>query len=115
VTNSVITTASGTRLSIRGSVGTVNASGTVTGNGSAGALTLNSGSLLNIGNGGAGGTLTLSSLIINGGSTYSWNLNGGASNDLISVSWCGDLQRHHQFDVQHLGDDKRHHQLGSDL
>lgn len=84
-TASTINTASGTVLRISGSAGSVNASGTIGGTGSAGAVNLNQGSTLNTGSGTAPATFRVSSLLVNGGSTYGWNL-FGVTNDLVSSS-----------------------------
>ncbi|NDC10545.1 MAG: hypothetical protein EBZ75_14640, partial [Oxalobacteraceae bacterium] len=71
---------------------TVNAGGTLIGTGSAGALTVNSGGFIGAGNAAATpGTLTVGSLTLNGGSTYTWDLGNvsgtaGTNWDLLSVT-----------------------------
>jgi autotransporter-associated beta strand protein len=60
----------------------VNSGATIAGAGLLGNVTLNSGSTVAVTSGATAGTLTVSSLIVNGG-TYTWNYQGSA-NDLIS-------------------------------
>ena len=71
---------------------TVNSGGTLIGTGSAGAVTVNSGAFIGAGNSAAiPGSLTLGSLTLNGGSTYTWdfgNISGtaGTNWDLLNVT-----------------------------
>jgi autotransporter-associated beta strand protein len=86
---------SGTAI-VNGSAGavTVNTGGSLGGSGTVGALTLNSGGLLNPGN--SPGTLTAASAIVLGGSTYNWQITSlagtaGTNWDLLSVSGLLDM------------------------
>ena len=88
-TYSGTTTINAGMLAVSGSLNsagavTVNSGAALSGVGSVGNVTVNSGGAITPSNGvGSGATLTVSSLILNGGSTYLWNLQGENS-DLIA-------------------------------
>lgn len=83
-------------LQVNGTAGavTVNSGGGLGGSGAVGAVNLNSGGLLNPGN--SPGTLTAASAIILGGSTYNWEISAltgtaGTTWDLFSVTGLLDM------------------------
>ena len=96
IASSSSTFVDGGLLKVNGTAGavTVNTGGSLGGAGTVGALTLNSGGLLNPGN--SPGTLTAASAIVLGGSTYNWQITSlagtaGTNWDLLSVSGLLDM------------------------
>lgn len=92
--SSATTVGSGAHLKVNGAAGRVNVNGTLSGSGSVGALTLNSGGLLAVGN--SPGLMTATSAVWNEGSTFQFeitNATGAAGTDwdLLSVSGVLDL------------------------
>jgi autotransporter-associated beta strand protein len=91
IASSSLSTVNGGSLTVNGTAGgvVVNTGGSLGGSGTVGALTLNSGGLLNPGN--SPGTLTAASAIVLGGSTYNWQITSltgtaGTNWDLFSVT-----------------------------
>jgi len=91
IASSSLSTVNGGSLTVNGTAGgvVVNTGGSLGGSGTVGAVTLNSGGLLNPGN--SPGTLTAASAIVLGGSTYNWQITSltgtaGTNWDLFSVT-----------------------------
>jgi autotransporter-associated beta strand protein len=91
IASSSLSTVNGGSLTVNGTAGgvVVNTGGSLGGSGTVGALTLNSGGLLNPGN--SPGTLTAASAIVLGGSTYNWQITSltgtaGTNWDLFNVT-----------------------------
>jgi len=96
IASSSLSTINGGSLTVNGTAGgvVVNTGGSLGGSGTVGALTLNSGGLLNPGN--SPGTLTAASAIVLGGSTYNWQITSltgtaGTNWDLLSVTGLLDM------------------------
>jgi hypothetical protein len=92
--SSATTVGSGAHLKVNGAAGRVTVNGTLSGGGSVGALTLNSGGTLAVGN--SPGLMTATSAVWNEGSTFQFeitNATGAAGTDwdLLSVSGALDL------------------------
>jgi hypothetical protein len=92
--SSATTVGSGAHLKVNGAAGRVNVNGTLSGSGSVGALTINSGGTLAVGN--SPGLLTATSATWNGGSTFQFeiiNATGAAGTDwdLLAVTGALDL------------------------
>jgi autotransporter-associated beta strand protein len=97
IASSSLSTVNGGSLTVNGTAGgvVVNTGGNLGGSGTVGALTLNSGGLLNPGN--SPGTLTAASAIVLGGSTYNWQITSltgtaGTNWDLLSVTGLLDMR-----------------------
>jgi autotransporter-associated beta strand protein len=91
IASSSLSTVNGGSLTVNGTAGgvVVNTGGSLGGSGTVGAVTLNSGGLLNPGN--SPGTLTAASAIVLGGSTYNWQITSltgtaGTNWDLFNVT-----------------------------
>jgi autotransporter-associated beta strand protein len=96
IASSSLSTVNGGSLTVNGTAGgvVVNTGGSLGGSGTVGAVTLNSGGLLNPGN--SPGTLTAASAIVLGGSTYNWQITSltgtaGTNWDLLSVTGLLDM------------------------
>ena len=92
--SSATTVGSGAHLKVNGSAGRVNVNGTLSGSGSVGPLTINSGGLLAVGN--SPGLMTATSATWNAGSTFQFeiiNATGAAGTDwdLLAVTGALDL------------------------
>lgn len=94
IASSATTVGSGAHLKVNGRAGAVNVNGTLSGSGTVGALTLQSGGTLAVGN--SPGLLTASSATWNAGSTFQFEIvnatgTAGTSWDLLSVTGALDL------------------------
>jgi autotransporter-associated beta strand protein len=87
--SSATTVGSGAHLKVNGTAGAVNVNGTLSGGGTVGAITLNSGGTLAVGN--SPGLMTAASATWNAGSTFQFEINNatgtaGTDWDLLSVT-----------------------------
>ena len=94
ISSSATTVSTGAHLKVNGTAGAVNVNGTLSGSGSVGALRLNSGGTLAVGN--SPGLLTATSATWNAGSTFQFEVIdatgvAGTAWDLLSVSGALDL------------------------
>jgi len=94
ISSSATTVSTGAQLKVNGTAGAVNVNGTLSGSGTVGALTLNSGGTLAVGN--SPGQLSAASAIWNGGSTFQFEITdamglAGTSWDLFAASGLLDL------------------------
>jgi len=94
IASSTTTVGSGAHLKVNGTAGAVNVNGTLSGSGTVGAMTLNSGSTLAVGN--SPGLMTATSATWNAGSTFQFEIinatgTAGTSWDFLSVTGALDL------------------------